>query len=51
MNLSFLAPLYDRPGPYASVYLDTSRTVEDASHQMELRWRAVRGGLAEQRRR
>ena len=31
MELSFLRPLYARPGPWASVYLDASRDTADAS--------------------
>ncbi|MFD7460687.1 MULTISPECIES: hypothetical protein [unclassified Streptomyces] len=30
MTLSFLEPLYAEPGPFASVYLDTSRDVVEA---------------------
>ena len=30
MQLSFLRPLYDRPGPWCSVYLDASRDTQDA---------------------
>ena len=44
MELSFLRPLYARPGPWSSVYLDASRNCEDARTALELRWR----GLAEQ---
>jgi hypothetical protein len=47
MDLSFLKTLYQRPGPYASVYADLSRTTEDASKAVELRWRALRADLAE----
>src|SRR5690606_1848303 len=45
MDLSFLKSLYERPGPYASVYADLSRTTEDASKAAELRWRALREEL------
>ncbi|HEX7745873.1 MAG TPA: Vms1/Ankzf1 family peptidyl-tRNA hydrolase [Micromonosporaceae bacterium] len=48
MELSFLRPLYARPGPWASVYLDASRDTEDAAAAIELRWRALREHLAEQ---
>jgi hypothetical protein len=41
MELSFLRPLYARPGPWASVYLDASRDTADASSALELRWRAL----------
>ncbi|WP_131740867.1 baeRF2 domain-containing protein [Actinomadura roseirufa] len=45
MDLSFLKKLYQRPGPYASVYADLTRTTEDASKAAELRWRALRADL------
>lgn len=48
MDVSFLKPLYDRSGPFASVYLDMGRAMEEASKVIGLRWRALRGELAEQ---
>jgi hypothetical protein len=48
MDLSFLRPLYARPGPWASIYLDASRDTEDAAAAIELRWRALRQRLIEQ---
>ncbi|KAB2339161.1 baeRF2 domain-containing protein [Actinomadura rudentiformis] len=45
MDLSFLKSLYDRPGPYASVYADLTRTTEEAPKAPELRWRALRETL------
>ncbi|GAA4153410.1 Vms1/Ankzf1 family peptidyl-tRNA hydrolase [Actinomadura keratinilytica] len=48
MDLTFLKPLYRRPGPYASVYVDLTRTTEDAPKAAELRWRALRADLEEQ---
>ncbi|MFF3906380.1 hypothetical protein ACFYZJ_10265 [Streptomyces sp. NPDC001848] len=47
MRLSFLEPLYKRPGPFASVYLDTSRDTarEDPDAAVELRWRHLRDAL------
>ena len=45
MDLSFLRPLFSRPGPWASVYLDATRAEENAAHQIELRWRALREQL------
>src|SRR4051812_22252559 len=48
MELSFLRPLYERPGPYASVYVDLTRETEETPKAPELRWRAVREELAEQ---
>jgi hypothetical protein len=47
MELSFLRPLYARPGPWASVYLDASRDTPDASPALELRWRALAGQLGD----
>lgn len=48
MQLSFLRPLYDRPGPWCSVYLDASADTEDAHAALDLRWRALREQLQEQ---
>ncbi|TDD68406.1 Vms1/Ankzf1 family peptidyl-tRNA hydrolase, partial [Actinomadura rubrisoli] len=48
MDLAFLKTLYQRPGPYASVYADLTRTTEDASKAAELRWRALRADLEAQ---
>ncbi|MEV7520329.1 hypothetical protein [Streptomyces sp. NPDC091371] len=45
MKLQFLTPLYAHPGPIASVYLDTSRDLEDADRALELRWRTLRKRL------
>lgn len=44
MNVSFLKPLYTRPGPFASAYLDASGEPK----AVELRWRALRRDLIEQ---
>lgn len=48
MELSSLRPLYERPGPWATVYLDASRNGENAAAEVELRWRALRESLAAQ---
>ncbi|XVQ09158.1 Vms1/Ankzf1 family peptidyl-tRNA hydrolase [Spirillospora sp. CA-255316] len=48
MELSFLKPLYSRPGPYASVYADLTRNTEDAGKAVELRWRALHAELEAQ---
>lgn len=45
MRLDFLRPLYAGPGGFASVYLDASRTTEDATELVALRWRAARERL------
>jgi hypothetical protein len=49
MQLSFLRPLYDRPGPWCSVYLDASANTEDAHPAVDLRWRALRNRLQQKR--
>jgi release factor family 2 len=48
MDLSYLRPLFTAPGPWASVYLDATRAEENADHQVDLRWRALRQDLADQ---
>ena len=46
MDLSFLRPLYERPGPdYVSVYADTSRHSEDAARMVQVRWHELSAGL------
>jgi len=47
MNLGYLRPLYDRPGPWASAYLDASADTADARKRMDLSSRAVNERLAE----
>ena len=47
MDISFLKPLYDRPGPWCSVYLPTPGDQASAAHEIELRWRELRDRLAE----
>ncbi|MER5213522.1 Vms1/Ankzf1 family peptidyl-tRNA hydrolase [Streptomyces sp. NPDC002838] len=36
MDLAFLHPLYEHPGPWASVYVGTSRHTEDTPHERHL---------------
>lgn len=48
MDVAFLKALYDRPGPYASVYLSTDRASATAGHMIDLRWRELRGQLQTQ---
>lgn len=48
MELGFLNPLYQRPGPWASVYFDTSFATEDAATRQELAARDTAGQLTEQ---
>lgn len=47
MKLSFLQPLFARPGPWASAYLDTSRDVEDPDRVIARRWRRLRDDLTD----
>lgn len=48
MDLTFLQPLYDRPAPMASLFIDTSRDAEDAEHKIRLRWEQARAALLDQ---
>ncbi|MBX9399067.1 hypothetical protein K4749_37205 [Streptomyces sp. TRM72054] len=48
MKLSFLDPLTKEPGPWGSVYLDTSRDIDDPDKAIELRWRHQRDALRAQ---
>lgn len=48
MELGFLSPIIDRPGPWASVYFDTTWITEDAATRRELSARRVRDQLREQ---
>ncbi|MFH9060002.1 Vms1/Ankzf1 family peptidyl-tRNA hydrolase [Streptomyces coeruleorubidus] len=48
MDLAFLHPLYEHPGPWASVYVDTSRHTEDTPHERQLTARAMARQLSEQ---
>ncbi|REE98297.1 Vms1/Ankzf1 family peptidyl-tRNA hydrolase [Thermomonospora umbrina] len=42
MKLAYLRPLYERSGPFASVYLATERHTADAAKALGLRWRHAR---------
>lgn len=44
-DLSFLRPVFDAPGPFATAHIDVSRTTESAAREVALRWRAVREDL------
>ncbi|MBC2903096.1 Vms1/Ankzf1 family peptidyl-tRNA hydrolase [Streptomyces cupreus] len=48
MDLAFLHPLYEHPGPWASVYVDTSRHTEDTPHERHLTAQALSRELADQ---
>jgi peptide chain release factor subunit 1 len=41
--------LLDSPGPFASVYFDDSHDTDDAEAQLDLKWRALREQLEQQR--
>ena len=41
MQLSGLAELYERPGPFLTAYLSPGAPDADAAKQLELRWRAL----------
>ncbi|MGW0733137.1 baeRF2 domain-containing protein [Streptomyces sp. NPDC002851] len=47
MHLSLLRPLADRPGPWASVYADTSHDTKDAAKQQSLTAHATAAKLSE----
>jgi hypothetical protein len=48
VNLSFLRELYQRPGPWASAYLDATHNTADGDQAVGLRWRGLREQLAAQ---
>ncbi|MDH6223731.1 MULTISPECIES: Vms1/Ankzf1 family peptidyl-tRNA hydrolase [Streptomyces] len=48
MDLAFLQPLYERRGPWASVYVDTSRHTQDTPRERRLMAQAVARELASQ---
>ncbi|MGP4044565.1 baeRF2 domain-containing protein [Streptomyces sp. 2A115] len=48
MDLAFLNPLYEHRGPWASVYIDTSRHTEDTPHERSLTAQAAARELAGQ---
>jgi hypothetical protein len=48
MDLAFLHPLYEHSGPWASVYVDTSRHTESTPHERRLTAAAMARALAEQ---
>jgi hypothetical protein len=46
VDLGFVRELTQRPGPFATAYLDASHDTEDAVHAGELRWSQARAELA-----
>lgn len=47
MDADAVRALYDHPGPFVSVYLDTTSATEDAATQLDLRRKNLRRELAE----
>lgn len=48
MKLEFLQEIYEQPGYFSTVYLDTSGDAEDANKALELRWRSACESLISQ---
>jgi hypothetical protein len=48
LRLDTLSDLATAPGPYAVAYLDATRAKELGPQEVDKRWRALRGSLAEQ---
>ena len=48
MRLEPIAALFDRTGPFVSVYLDVSGDWEDAAQRLQTRWKNVHRTLADQ---
>ncbi|WP_353945743.1 hypothetical protein ABII15_31925 [Streptomyces sp. HUAS MG91] len=46
MDLAFLTPLYERPGPWASVYVDAARHRASTAEERTLEALAVQRALA-----
>lgn len=46
-QIADLARLYDVPGPFVSVYLDTTSGIDHAQSRLDLRWKSLRRGLAQ----
>ena len=44
---SHLAELYSRPGPFATVYVDATRAIENGAQEIERRWAKARAQLQE----
>lgn len=45
MRIDWLTPVLDRPGSFATVYIDATRSPEAGDRETESRWRAVRREL------
>jgi hypothetical protein len=46
-DLSELAALFEQPGPFVSVYLDTPAAIENAAQRSEVAWKSMRRELAD----
>jgi hypothetical protein len=47
VELRFVHELTEKPGPFATVYIDASHETEDAEHAGRLRWSGARTELAD----
>jgi hypothetical protein len=43
-----ISHVFTHQGPFSTVYLDATRATESGAHEIELRWRALRGSLTDQ---
>jgi hypothetical protein len=48
VKLTFLSPVYSERAPFASVYVDTSRDIDEPDRAIELRWRHLKEDLQSQ---
>lgn len=48
MRIEWLKPLVGHPGPFATVYLDATRSIEAGDKNVANRWRSIRRSLAKQ---
>jgi len=48
VNVSFLLPIWGHAGPFATAYLDITRSTEEGVRLTELTWRGMRDSLADQ---
>lgn len=45
MDLTRLRPVYEEPGPYVTLHVETGRTTEDGESQVDARWTSIRHDL------
>jgi Bacterial archaeo-eukaryotic release factor family 2 len=48
MDLSRTREIFERPGPFATVYLEAVQAAEDSAKQVALRWRGLQNQLQQQ---